>query len=792
MAVLHRKLRRDLRGSFGVLLTVVVIIAAGTGSFIGMGSAQRILLVSQQDYYNRKRFADFWVDVKKAPLSAVEPLANLRGIAEIEPRIVFDVILDLPGVSQPLTGRLISAPARGFEDTISGIHLVRGSGFSDDRHEEIILGESFAKAHSLQPGDRVGLILNRRQQSFVIVGTAISPEYIYAVRGQGDITPDPEHFGILYIKEDYARELLDFQDACNQIVGRLVPGHQADMDAILDRIDRALDPYGVLALTPRERQASHRIISDQITNLGVSAVVMPAIFLVVAALVLNVVMSRLAERQRTIIGTLKALGHSDRQVLAHFLSFGLAVGLLGGLGGIGVGTALARAMIHMYTFFFQLPSFLFQVYPQLFLLGIGISVLFATAGTAKGVWKVLRLHPAEAMRPRPPERGSAMFLERFPGLWRRLGFRTHIALRSLARNPGRTATGIISCAMATSIILTALIMRDSVWFAVDYQFERVSHSDVDVGMRDERSLDAVREAQRLPGVDYAEPVLGLVCDVRHANESRRMSVTGLWPQHRLLTPMQRDMTPIPVPDDGVALSRKLAEILNVRVGDQLELTPVRGRRETMAVPVRSIVDSFLGLQCYADLRYLSRLVGESEAFNSIQMLVTPSRQGELYAALKQLPNAQGVSVRATAKANIEETFVRSMNFQLTLLIGFAGVIAFGSMLNASLIEIADRTRDIASFRVLGYNPGPIAGIFLRQSLVILSLGALLALPIAFTLVNVLAAEFNTELFRIPILIKPLTILLSGLLVLAFVLIAQLIVYQQIRRLDWLEGIKIKE
>jgi len=792
VAVLNRKLLRDLRGSRGVLLTVVVIISAGTGSFISMGSAQRILIASQRAYYDRCRFADFWVDVKKAPLSVVERLAELRGVAEIQPRVVFDVILDVAGVSQPLTGRLISTPARGFEDTINGIHLVRGSGFSDDRKEEIILGESFARAHGLQPGDRVGLILNRRRQSFIIVGTAISPEYVYAVRGQGDITPDPEHFGILYIKERYARELLDFQDACNQIVGRVVPGTGTDVDAILERIDRVLDPYGVLALTPRKRQASNRFLSDEIKGLGVSAVIMPAIFLLVAALVLNVVMSRLAERQRTIIGTLKALGCGDWQVLGHFLGFGLVVGVLGGLGGIVVGVALARGLVGMFKLFYQFPSYLFELYPRLFLLGMTISVACAVVGTAKGVWKILRLHPAEAMRPRPPGRGSAMFLERFPAIWRRLGFRTHIALRSLARNPGRTFTGVISCALAASIVLTALIMRDSIWFMGEFQFDHVSHSDVDIGMRDERSFAAVREAGFLPGVDYAEPLLGLVCDVRHGSRARRMSVTGLSPRHRLLTPMQRDLKPMAVPDDGLVVSRKLAEILAVRVGDRLELTPVRGRRETVAVPVRSVVDSFLGLECYADHRYLSRLVGEAEAVNSVQMLVDPLRLDDLYAALKQLPNAQGVSVRANAKANIQKTLIRSISFSLSVLIGSAGVIALGSMLNASLIEIADRTCDIASFRVLGYAPGPIASIFFRQSLVILLLGMGLALPISYALVHVLASAYDTELFRLPIVIRPMTVVASGVLMSAFALASQAIVYRQIRTLDWLEGIKIKE
>src|SRR5687768_773841 len=252
MSVLTRKLRRDLIGNAGVLLTVFAIIAVGTGSFIGLGSAQRILETSQHSYYNKYQFADFWVEVKKAPLTTLPVIAELPGVASVESRVVFDLIMDIPGVTQPITGRLISAPARGFDKTINGVHLLRGSGFSDDRQAEVIVGEAFARARNLNPGDRIWLILNRKRESFIIVGTAISPEYVYMVRGPGDFAPDPQHFGILYVKEDYARQVLDFKDSCNQIVGRLVPGAEKDIDVLLTRIDRILDPYGVLATTPRE------------------------------------------------------------------------------------------------------------------------------------------------------------------------------------------------------------------------------------------------------------------------------------------------------------------------------------------------------------------------------------------------------------------------------------------------------------------------------------------------------------------------------------------------------------
>jgi len=792
MAALHRKLGRDLRRSVGVLLTIVAIIAVGTGSFIGFGSAKRILTASQAAYYREYRFADFWVDVKKAPLSAIERIADLPGIAAIETRIAFDVIVDLPGVVEPLTGRLLSAPERGFERTINGICLIQGSGFSTDRNEEVILSEAFAQAHGLEPGDRIELILNRKRESFVIVGTAISPEYVYMVRGQGDFVPDPEHFGILYIKEDYARDVLDFQDACNQVVGRLVPGAEADVEVLLARIDQMLDPYGVLSSTPRARQASHRFLSDEIEGLTITAAFMPAIFLLVAALVLNVLMSRLAERQRAIVGTLKALGYSDRAVLVHFLSFGVVVGLAGGLAGDGLGELTSKGLVEMYKSFFQFPRFVYRAYPDLLLIGMAISVCFAVAGTAKGAWSVLRLQPAEAMRQRPPERGGAIFLERFTLLWRQFGFRTHIALRSLVRNRIRTASAIISSALSTAIILTSLCMWDSMKFLVAFQFDRVLHSDVDIGMRDEKSVAALFEGRDLPGVDYAEPALGLRCDLRHGRHARRLSITGFEPGHRLTTPVQSNLQPVEIPPDGLVMTNKLAEILGAKVGDRLSLTPVRGRRETVPVRLASTVDGFLGLECYADLRYLSRIVGEDQAVNSVQLAVNPVGRDDLFRSIKELPNAQGINVVENARKSIESTFVATMLAMIGMIVIFAGVIAFGSTLNNSLVEIGDRLRDVSTFRVLGYGPGQIAGIFFRQNLITFLLGLVLAFPIGYWMMVGLASAYDSELFRMPVIIHTGTVLWTAAIALGFVLIVQWFVYRRIKKLDWLEGIKVKE
>ncbi|HRX84207.1 MAG TPA: ABC transporter permease [Phycisphaerae bacterium] len=790
--MLARKTRRDLRRNAGILLGVVAIIAVGAGSMVALGTAQRILEASQQAYYRDYRFADFWVDLKKAPLTVVDQIARLPGVARVEGRVVYDVILDLPDVDQPLIGRLMSAPQTHFRDTINGVCLVRGSGFSADRTNEVILSDTFARAHDLQPGDRIALILNRKRESFVIVGTAISPEYVYMVRGDGDLAPDPEHFGILYIRADYARDVLNFQDACNQIVGRIVPGEEPRLEALLDRIERLCAPYGVFAARPRARQASHRFLSDEIRSLGVTAVVMPAIFLGVAALVLNVLMGRVTQRQRTVIGTLKALGYSNRQVLRHFLLFGLWVGLAGGVAGGVIGLLLASGMMSIYRTFFQFPRYVTHVYPDLLLFGVAVSATFAVLGALKGAWRVLELQPAEAMRPQPPERGGAIYLERVRGLWQRLSFRSHMALRATMRHPGRTATGVIAMALSAAMIYLTLVFYDSTYYLLDYQFDAVARSDADIGMRDDASRAALREAERLPGVDAAEPVLGVACHLRHGWRERRVVVTGLAADHRLTIPRNADLTPVVIPPEGLVLTRKLAELLGVGPGDELTFTPVRGRRETRRVRVAATVDSFLGLTCYADERYLSGLVGEALAMNGVQLAVNPAKRTALFRAVKELPNAQGFSMQQDARHGIEKTLTQSMAASLGITILFAAVIAFGSMLNNSLIEIGDRLREISTMRVLGYASREVAGIFLRQNVIIAAAGLALSFPLGYVLARIVAHAYDTELFRMPLVFRPWTALTTAGLALSFVLVAQVLVYRAVARTDWLEGLKVKE
>ena len=792
VSVLNRKLLRELAAARWRLLAIVSIIAVGVACFVAMGSAYRNLTYQKRQYYRQCRMADFWIDLKKAPLADVQSLANLRGVAEIQSRIQFFATVDLDDAVKPLNGLILSLPDRR-EPILNDIVLRRGGYFSDRRENEVIVNDAFARHHQLEPGQWIRLVLNNRQQELFIVGTAISSEFVYLL-GPGAIMPDPEHFGVFYIKRTYAEDVFDFDGAANQLVGRLTPEVRRRPQETLDRAKRMLDDYGVFATTPLEDQASNKYLSQEIAGLESFAVFMPAIFLAVAALVLNVLLTRLAEQERTVVGTLKALGYSDRQGFIHFLKFGLAVGLAGGVLGGAAGYGLAEMMTREYRKYFEFPALHNQFYVGLQLFGLAISIGCAVLGSLHGTRTVLRLNPAEAMRPKPPKQGGAAWLEQIVWFWWRLSSSWRMVLRSLVRNRLRTAAGMFAAMMGAAVLVTGFMMSEATRYLIDFQFRWIQRSDVELVFKDEQSEEALWEASRLPGVDYAEPILYVACTFRNGPHEKKGVITGLAPTARLTIPRDSQGRAIRVPPSGLLMNRKLAELLRLKRGDLVWMEPVQGLRRERTVRLEAIDDSFLGTAVYADIRYLSRLVGEELAVSGVQLATDGDRRhlAALYRELKELPALEAVSARGDMIEALETTVVRNMWVFIGMLVLFAGILFFGSILNASLVSLAERRREIATLRVLGYSPWQIGRMLLRETMIVTLLGTLLGMPVGYLLSVATSAAYDTEMFRFPVVASAGTWVWTLVLAVLFGLAAHGFVQLAIHRMDWLEALQAKE
>lgn len=792
MSVLDRKLGREFWASLWLLLAISLIITLGVGCYVGMATVYRSLQTAKADYYSQTRMADFSIELKKSPLAEIEEVGRLPGVAAIRPRISFYTTVDLPQALRPINGLVLSLPQRRTA-TVNDIFLRRGSYFTDQRENEVIVNEAFAKHHKLAPGQWIHLLLNDRRQELFIVGTAISSEFVYLL-SPGGIVPDPEHFGVFYLKQSYAQDVFDFDGAANQVLGVYSPDATVSREATLDEAERMLAPYGVLTTTPLVDQASNRYLTQEIDGLASFAVVMPVIFLGVAAVVLNVLLTRLVEQQRSVIGTLKALGYFDGQIFWHFLKFGLAVGVGGGMTGCLVGYYMAGGLTVMYRMFYSFPRLDNAFYTDIQASGLAISVVCGIVGSLHGTRLVLKLKPAEAMRAKPPGGGGAILLERIGWFWNRLNTGWRMVVRNVSRNRMRTVAGVFAAAMGAALLSSGFMMLQGSVYLVDFQFKWVMRSDIDLTFKDQRSEAALLEVKRLPGVELAEPRLNVAGTFRNGSHHKKGAIMGLVRDAKLTVPRDLETRPIPIRASGLTMSRKMAELLDVKRGDFVTFRTSKGLQREHKVQVLEIAESYMGTAVYADFEYLNRLVGEYGAMNQVQLLVDSDKQTQaaLFEELKRMPSVEAVNCRADTVKSIEDTLIASMVGFIGTLIVFAGTILFASILNSALIGLAERQREVATLRVLGYGPWQIGNLLFRESMIVTVLGTLVGMPIGYGLTELMAISYDSELFRFPVISTPWTWIFTGVLAMLFCVMAQLFVQRAIIKMDWLDALQSKE
>ncbi len=787
MTALTRKLIRDLLHLRGQVIAISLVVACGVAVFVTTRTAYDSLLISQATYYADYRFADVFATLKRAPESVAARIAAIPGVAAVRTRVVFDVILDVPGLREPATGRLVSIPERRVP-VLNDLYLRRGRYVEPGRREEVLVGEAFAQANRLEVGDTLGAVLNGRWERLRIVGIVLSPEYVYEIRGS-DIFPDNKRFGVLWMSRDAMGPAFNMDGAFNDVVLSLAPG--ASEAEVLSQLDRLLDRYGGLGASGRRDQISHRFLSDEINQNRIFGTVLPAIFLGVAAFLLNIVLSRLVTLQRDQIAVLKAFGYDSVTVGLHYLQFALVAVFIGAVIGTGLGLWLGKLINRMYVDFYRFPVLRYEVGPTVVAMAVGVAGAAALLGAWGAVRRALALPPAEAMRPEPPARFRAGILER-SGLRRWLSSPLRMILRNVMRRPGRAGLSILGMAIAVAILIVGRYFVDAIRYIADVQFRIVQRDDVTLTFHDPLPARVRYAIEHLPGVLRSEPFRAVPARLRFEQRTRRTALVGLEPDTRLHRLIDRNLRPLDVPPDGVLLTTKLAEILGVSPGETLTVEVMEGARPVRSVPVAGLVDELVGLSAYMDVRVLNRLMREggsvSGAFLAVESTVAP----RLYTELKRMPAVGGVAIRAVALQSFEATLAKSMGIFTTVLVVFACVIAVAMVYNAARIALSERGRELASLRVLGFTRAEVAVLLLGEQGLLTVLAIPLGYLIGYQICAWLAQQYQWELFRLPLVVRRDNYAFAFLVVMAAALFSGLVVRRRLDRLDLVEVLKTRE
>jgi putative ABC transport system permease protein len=786
MKPLDRKLFRDLWHIKGQALAIAAVMACGVAIVVMTFGAMTSLEQTRDAYYERYRFAHVFSQLKRAPLRLTERIAALPQVAQVDARITHYAALDIAELPRPAAALLISLPATG-ESRLNQIVLRQGRLPAKGR-DELVMSENMARALGYGLGSHLGVLLNGRKRLFTVSGVALSPEFVY-VLAPGQLMPDDKAFGILWLDRSVMEAAYDMRGAFNDVSVLTSPG--ASEPEMLRRLDILLAPYGGTAAYGRADQTSDAFISQELDQLRTIALVLPPIFLGVAAFLIHMVMSRLIDTEREAIGLLKSFGYTRGEIGWHYLKLTIAIAAIGVITGCGSGIWLGRWMTGLYQDYFRFPFLEYRLDLVVFAAAIAISFAAAIAGTWSAIMRAARLAPAIAMQPPAPPIYHRTILDR-SGLMRSLSVPGQMILRHITRWPLRALLTGSGVAMAVMLLVGLFFFFDAIDELVDSFYFKANRQDVVIGLVDARGDKALFEAQHLPGVRHVEPAIEVPARLWHGHLSQRLGITGLDRENGFRALYDAAGRPFTLPEGGILLSNKLASLLELRAGDYADVEILEGARRKARLPVSAVTFEHVGLSAYMDRRALSRLTGEPAELSLFQALVDGAMTEALFRRLKEMPAVATISTRAQAITSLRETMAKSMTIVIDFYIALGAIICFGVVYNAARIALSERGRELACLRVLGFTAGEVGYVLLGE----LALLIILALPFGclfgYGLAWVMSQAMETKLFRVPFIVTPSTFGIAVAIALASSLLSALAVGWRISRLDLIAVLKTRE
>ncbi len=787
ISALNRKLLRDLWGMKGQATAIALVIGAGVATFIMARSTLDSLLVTQASFYRHYRFADVFASLKRAPESVRERLAAIKGVQQVETRVTTPASLDVEGFNDPVTALIVSLPDTG-EPLLNAIYLRKGRSVEAGRDDEVVVSEAFADAHKIQPGGRLRATIRGKRRTLRIVGIALSPEFVYQLQ-PGAMIPDFRTYAILWMARKPLESAAEMEGGFNDAVIQLQA--HASAEDVIDRVDHILARYGGLGAISRKNQLSNRYLSEEFKQLRQMATMFPVIFLGVAAFLLNVVVTRLIATQREQLAILKAFGYSTADVALHYIKLVVMVVLLGVGVGTGFGIWLAKGMVGMYMEFYRFPNILYVLRPSVVVTATFISVGAAVAGTLYSVLKAARIPPAEAMQPASPPSFRPTLVERL-GLARRLAQPTRMILRNIGRRPVKAMLTVVGIAFACGIVVIGGFYRNCIDYMVGVQFHYAQRDDITVTFVEPTSERAMYSLRQMPGVNIVEPFRSVPAELRFEQRTYRSSIRGIPEGNSLYRLLDMQLKPVELPPDGVVLTDYLADLLQIHPGQMLTVGVLEGDRPVRQVRVAAVVREFIGISGYMRLTALNRLMQEGSAISGVYLTTDQAERPAILRELKEMPRVAGATLRESALKNFYETMARQMLIFVFVNTIMAMTIAFGVVYNSVRIALSERSRELASLRVLGFTLGEISYILLGE-LALLTLAAIpLGCYIGRGLSMIMVRNLQTELFRVPAVIFPSTYSFAATVVLVAAFLSGLVVSRKLAHLDLVAVLKARE
>ena len=787
MRALDRKLVRDLRRIWAQSLAIALVLACGIMVLVLSQGAQRSLAETRDAYYDRHRFADVFASLTRAPVTLLPDIAAIDGVGLAEGRIVLPATVDLEGMAEAATARVLSLPDSGAP--VLNQPLLRAGRMPDPlRRGEVAVSEPFAQANGLLPGSRFHIVLNGQRRELTVTGHVLSPEFIYTM-APGAMMPDDRRFALIWMAESDMAAAGNLTGAFNDLTLTLARG--ADERAVIAALDRMLAPYGGTGAIGRDRQASNAFLANELEQLRAMAVILPPIFLVVSAFLVNMVLGRLIALDRHQIGLLKAVGYDTGTIAWHYLKMSAGIGVLGVLLGWVAGWWLGQAMTRMYAGFFRFPWLIYVPGLRSFAISGALGIATVVLGALRAVRASVRLPPAVAMSPPAPP-VYAKGIADIAGHVLRLRQTSMMILRSITRWPGRAAVTLFGVSASVAVLVSSFFIYDMVGRIMDEIFNQANRQDVTLVLSANLPERALDDARALPGVRTAEGGFALPVRLSNEAESRLVVLQAHSPESRLTRILDAQGRSVALPSDGLVLPQSLADGLGLAQGDRAVVELLAPPRETWVLPVTAVVHQSMGQEIHVAAPALFARLRTAPQVNLLHLLVASDALPALHAQVKNTPAIAGLTLWTEVERQFNDTVAENFFINMAIYTTLGMLITIGVVYNAARIQLAERAHELASLRVLGFTRSEVAYVLVGEIMLL----TLAALPVGwlagYGFARLIVEGFSSDIVSLTLMISRRTYALAALIVTATALGSALVVRRRLDRIDLVSALKQRE
>ena len=764
MKRLSKKRLRDIKQNKMQFFNIFIMVFLGVFVFAGIHAYMDGMEKSANKYYKDNNFQDIWLSGENFSTEDLEKVKNTENVKDAERMLTIKTELEnKDGVT--LDTNFIES------NNISKMYVVDGEEFSKDKRG-VWFDSYLAKNLDLKVGDEITFTYQNMKMTEKILGLVNTPDHVYFVKDDTEIFPTHKNYGYMYLS------INELPQGMPQIFNQIIVDVNKTDKTQETKANLENNIKSAIAVTDRESSVSYKGYNSEIDEGTTYSGVFTFLFLFIAVLSVTTTMNRFVKKQRTQIGTLKALGFKNRKIINHYVGYGFIISLVASVVGLLVGKyGLGTFFLNMEMSYFEVPVYNTVLIPVVYILAISVVALI-TLVTYLSCRSILKESAVEALRLEVPKVKSTKFDLTTKGIFKKASISTRWNLRDVGRNKGRSLMAIVGITGCTMLMLCAFGMMDTMKSYLSWEFDKISNFEYKLSLSNNYTDDQFTNITEKYGNETSES-FGIEIKNVDKKETNTLTVNDA-PNKLKYTNHNKEY--MNLKDDGIYITEKLSEKYGLKVGDEItwhifgdnnwhscKIVGLNRDPQNQQLNMTKKYYETLGLTYRADTVYTDENLSNAKTIDGVDTI-------QSIATLKQ-----GM-----------ESMLETTETMVVLLIVVSAILGFVIIYNLGILSFTEKQYQFATLKVLGFKDKQIKNIFVKQNLWLTVAGIVIGLPLGFWMLDYIFKSALGENYDFNAYIKPVSYLYAVVGSLVVSIIVNKVLSRKVKRIDMVTSLKGNE